>query len=384
MPGIDINGVHFRVFGDSFWLIRDVFMTTGVSLEQATRRALEVFLPLGGNYGPDITAAVNSNISGYLAISPRYTAIFESRPLASLILAPFLLTFGSSAIGWVIAVELALAAIVMVFFTAQLTKRRVGSSPLLAAITLVCFFALPPGEWGSAYLYEGLSYFFVGLIALLALFVLQRTPRAHLAALILLPVSFLGLAAKSSGTTPFLIVLAVAFGWLILRTRGKDRAPLIALGSVLLASAVWAGIGALNKWPGVMDSLQDTFTNHFALPDVPNPIELWKNLLISSTKGEIHWALDNPAIPLALLALVIFVVLRFGMTSVLVVGFVLAGVANYFIHPEPSEFERFIAVAWLAAVVAVPVLITENLSFLHVRNQPGYVRWMGPVPSPKA
>ena len=297
MPAININDVHYRVFPDSFWLIRDVFTFTGVPIEQATRSALEIILPLRGNNVPDLTAAVNSHINDYLAISPRYTAIFESRPLASLILAPFLLAFGSPAIGWVITVELALAAIVMVFLAAQLTKRSVGSAPLLGTVTLVCFFALPPGEWGSAYLYEGLSYLFVGLIAFLALFVLQRSAHSLSAALLLLPVSFLGLAAKSSGTTPFLIVLVVAFGWQILRTRTKVRETIIALGSILVASGAWAGIGAINKWPGVMDSLQDTFTTHFAFPDVPNPIELWKIFSLAPRKARLFGPSITPQYP---------------------------------------------------------------------------------------
>ena len=110
LPGVDIAGVHYKIFGDSFWLVRNAYLFSGSSIESATKSALEIFLPLRGFDPADVPSAVQSQLPVYLGISPRYTVIFESRPLASMLLAPFLLLWGTAGLMWTITVELALAA----------------------------------------------------------------------------------------------------------------------------------------------------------------------------------------------------------------------------------------------------------------------------------
>ena len=374
-PGVDIGGLHYKVFGDSFWLIRDAYLFTGSSVESATRRALEVFIPLANGPVNDLSAEVNSKLPIYLSISPRYTAIFESRPFASVVLAPSILIFGGKAVSWAIAIEVALAGFLAAILTVKLTSRSITERPLLAIIGLFSFFILPTGEWGSAILFEGFGYIFALALVITGVALLQSQSRQPGFVWVILPLSLLGLAAKSSQITPILIFMLVPF---IIRTwqmKLKSRTLNWSIISIAGSLLIWAVLSAIFRWPGLSETLQDTFTNHFNQPDVSNPIPLWWNMLKSSGKIELMWAIDNPAIPIAFLAVIAIAIQRFGLTSLLLLGFAASGIGQFFVHPEPSEFERFIAIGWLAIVVSAPTIAVEIFAKYRKSNLDGHVNW---------
>ncbi|MGV1034570.1 MAG: hypothetical protein ACOYBP_05035 [Microbacteriaceae bacterium] len=375
LPGINIADLHYKVFPDTFWLIRDAFLFTGSSIEDATRKGLEIYLPLANGPIIDINAGVTANLPVYLSISPRYTAIFESRPFASLVLAPFISAFGATAIGWVIAAEVAIAGFLSAVLATRLAKTTLAQAPVLAVLALTAFFVLPTGEWGSAVLFEGFSYIFAIAAVILAVIILQRSNQAQVAIWLLAPVALLGLAAKSSMLTPVLVIAMFPFAWRVFQARGRDTLMNWAVGILAGSLALWSLLGAMLKWPGVTESLQDTFTDHFNRPDVSNPIQLWWNLLKTSAMGEVHWAIDNPAIPIALIIVLLLAIQRFGLTSIFLLGFVASGLGQFFIHPEPSEFERLFAVAWLAVAVAAPMLLLELFEHNRAKARSGRVSW---------
>jgi hypothetical protein len=287
----------------------------------------------------------------WLKPEPRYDAIFHSRPGY-----PFLASLIAPAVGperalWAVSVLATIAGGGIV----ALLLRMFGCRPLVALSGQVLYYLAPTGYWGVQLLTNGLSLA-LALVALLgAVLLLRRRPVAG--GLVFAGAFAGGLAVRYSDFTLLGATMTVA------ALAGLCRKELRHRGTALLAGLSVAGYGVLTlvaaalSWPGGSESLQETFTQHFKLPDVPDPthrLVLMNKQLFSL----LPWSFDGQGMWALVLAVVGFVALwRFSPTLALPTTAVASlGLLGVMAHPVTSDFDRLNAPLWVLAVVAVPVL----------------------------
>ena len=110
-------------------------------------------------------------------------------------------------------------------------------------------------------------------------------------------------------------------------------------------------------WPGVGESLQDTFTVHFARPDVADP---WRSLAALNWNYWTQWIQLEARTPWLLLALALGTWALFRRNpplAWLTVAVGATGVATQIAHPVNSQGERLMAHVWIVVATGLPLLL---------------------------
>jgi hypothetical protein len=168
---------------------------------------------------------------------------------------------------------------------------------------------------------------------------------------VLVPVRYSSMATVA-------VALAVAGVVALAVSRSSRHVGTYLLIGVNLAAVVAAGIVAhALKWPGVNETLQDTFTNHFTQPDVADP---WSRLLRLDVHFWHQWLQTQFRAPwlLLLVAVGVWGAFRAGpVFGTLVTAVAATGPLTVFAHPVLREHERLMEALWIAPVLGVPLLL---------------------------
>ncbi len=283
--------------------------------------------------------------------SPRYNAIFASRPGFPLLAAPWVKILGLDRGMFVTSWLLGAAGGILVY----LLLRLVRASRAVALSGQLLYYALPVGYWAGRTLTEGPMLLTTLATVIGAWLLLQR--RFKLGATVMVGAQLVGFLVKYSQVTILSLTLlgaAVAI-WLFDRERRHFGTVLLAAGSIvgLAASAV---LPRLFGWPGFSESLQDTFTNHFSGPDVAEP---WYRFVMFNKAYWTIWVQDQANRPLLLLVTIAGAVALWRWQrslALLVVAAGLTGIITEIAHPMWAEGDRLYTQVWLIAVVGLPLL----------------------------
>jgi hypothetical protein len=309
--------------------------------------------------------AVSSNTSPYEAcmqlypdgLTPktaRYVAIFTSRPGYPLLSAGFASVFGLRAGLWMAAMLCTLIGSVLII----ILLRSAGVGVLTALGGQAIYLAAPTGYWGSRMLTDGPSLA-ATLLTLLGAWWLTRQ-RIRSGTILLLAGFFAGFVIRYSSESMVAAALVVGAAlclWLVpsSRTRGTKWLLGLSVGGAIASQIATAALG----WPGINDSLQDTFTKHFIRPDVSNPVTKLVSL------NEKFWAyypvLEPTALLLALGLVVVGVALlrREPVFAALTIAVAATGVGTVIVHPVSSQADRLMVAVWLLIALGVPLLLSD-------------------------
>lgn len=382
-------GSGWALFNDSYRYARQAEMVLGETYETANQAALDAWCETTsgmrtwhGTWTPIVQSdadhaartarclAAHRGVQDVTTTDPRYQSIFLTRPGYPYLAAPFIgalgIVDGMRLLGYVIAC----AGGILVYAIGRLWRLRATAAALGQAVYLIC----PLGWWALQGLGEGLvSICVLGAVAGIGL---ARVGRVR-TGLVCAAASYLAL-----GFTRYSTLLLVAAGLAvacaaIALTVGRTRNPhdgraasditpppgptagLAAGRRPTWAMAVLGAVAALATvvampvlgLPGSSVTLQDTFTNHFATPLVPNP---WYRLAALNYHFWPQW-LGAPSqswavLGCGLLGLAALAVWRRDLAWV-ALALAVVGWAHIAAHPLPGEAARLGLLMWMPTVL---------------------------------
>lgn len=286
---------------------------------------------------------------------PRYQAIFNSRigyPLAIAALTPVV---GVRIALWVVPVIATVLAGLLVWWTLALLGVRAS----IAAAGQAALYLLPIGTWGVQALTEGPVL--LGVVAAMTGAVLLAVGRLRAGVVLLLAGLAITGLVKYSTALPLATALGAAGAVGVLVSRHR-RGVAVLSGIGILATMAIASVSSLLGMPTVMESIQDTFTNHFTQPDVSDG---WRRLASLNLRYWAHWPVMVPSNILLAAACVLgaWALWRWHRAAALIVLATAAlGIALTAVHPEITQGDRLYSLLWLAPVIGIPVAVQRAVS----------------------
>ncbi|MFC0541714.1 hypothetical protein [Kutzneria chonburiensis] len=282
---------------------------------------------------------------------PRYHQIFTPRigyPLAVAALVPLA---GMRIALWAVPVGCTLLAGILLWYLLI----AVGLRSSVAAVGQALLYVLPTGTWGVLSLSEGPAL--LGVVAAMLGSVLLSTGRRRSGIATLIAGLVVAGLVKYSTALPFagvLVVVALVGLW----RRAGDRRGLLFLG--VTGAAVTGAVvlvSSLLRLPGMAESLQDSFTDHFHQPDVPDP---FARLLEVNGRYWLQWLTFTPMNVTLLAGSVVggwAMWRRDRFVALLVLACGALGFALTAAHPEVTQGDRLYVLAWLIPVVGLPIAV---------------------------
>jgi hypothetical protein len=357
----DTTGQH--AYPDSYWYTRQAAGFAGMSGPDAEVLAARTVC---GHGHPvlDGWSTCQDGIRAYAGGFPeRYNRILDTRPGYPLVAAPFVAVFHER--GMTLA-TLMLGVLAGMF--AALVVRQLGGSWVQSLAAVVLLYLLPTGFWISRLLAES-GAVAAALATLCAVTALLRAPvgRARIRAAGLVAAGLFATTLMRPATGVLLAASIAGTAALVVIARSVRRRPEPALLTLLAVGAgvvvLWQLISLSVGLPGIHETLQDKYTDHFSVPDVPDP---WTRLR-EQNRG--YWPVRveqwlNGGEPLAAAP-----VLAFLAGGVYVVSRVLpwrdalvwlavgaTGPATVAAHPLWTESDRLLVFVWLPPVVGLAMV----------------------------
>ena len=320
----------------------------------------------GTDYTSAYQACLHTYRDGLTPSSPRYLAIFTSRPGYPLLAAPFAALFGLRFGLWIAAMLCTLVASFLVIALLRLA----GCPDLLALGGQVLFLAAPTGYWGSRMLTDGPSLA-TSLLALFGAVLLVKgvggargvkgQGRIRLGTSLLVAGFVTGFVVRYSSEQLVALVLAVAalicLRWVpSSRGRGMKLLAIVSGAGFIVSELASTVLG----WPGFSVSLQDTFTKHFIRPDASDPLGHLARL-------DLHfWAYypvsESTALLLAvgLIAIGVALVRRDAVFGIFSVSVAATGLGAVIAHPIASQADRLMSPVWVLLALGLPLLFAAR------------------------
>ncbi|WP_229072052.1 hypothetical protein [Actinoplanes sp. DH11] len=311
----------------------------------------------GTVYGPALAK------SGLIE-SPRYEAIFLSRPGVAWFYAPAVALLPDRfALGLTAFLLVALAG-----FLVFLMLRALRVATPIALAGQVLFYLLPITSWSIDPRGEAPVILLTTAILLGTIYVITDRVRAGVA--LIVAAYALGFVVK--GSQFMLLGAAMAatatLALLFARRAGRPLRPLLLILGLSVAAAAVNFFGAkLMGWPGGTESMQDLLTNHYANPDVPDPVAQW---LERNRYYWVWWLVEQLRAPLVLAS---WLIGAWGLlwarssAAFAVFAVALGGFLNQAGHPNPTQSDRLIITAWMLVIIGVPVLLNH---YVERRRRP--------------
>ncbi|MFJ4004454.1 hypothetical protein ACIPWL_13530 [Streptomyces sp. NPDC090023] len=365
-------GGQWSMYPDSYRYARSAEQFAGQSRDQAHRAALDAFcrtradaaratadlapldgapLPTGTMSAADCVARW-ANAPDITTADPRYQAIFSSRPGYPLLAAPFVGAFGVAdgmrTLGLLTAAGCSLLVVGLL--------RSAGLAPPAALCGQVVFLATPLARWSLQALSEGLVTLCVLGAVWAAVLLTGRRPWAG-APLLVVALAVCAVTRYSTALVLAGLLAAAAVacwaGSRPLRHRGTALlAGLAALGAVVTGAAMSA-----LALPSSATTLQDTFTRHFAAPDVADP---WGRLIDLDVRYWAHWIGEQATMPVYVVPTLIagWALARHGRgLGWFAAATALVGVVQVAAHPLVQEADRLGVLMWVPTVLGLPLLL---------------------------
>jgi hypothetical protein len=363
--------------GDSFWYMRQALVFTGTDPEVARIEAGRQVcrdLNRSSRARGETPTCKNYVTAGF---SPRYAAIFDSRPGYPLFAAPFVAMLGLWTGMMTATLILALLAAVLAYLAVWLASGLRLAGMLAATVP----FVLPTGFAMTRMLTE--SGVFAGYLAVLlgATLVIRRR-RAGLL-LVVAALAWLFAVRSASGMAMALTLLAA--GALTALGR-RHRWPGAMLGATgLLSVLVWQLLSRVLHLPGLNDTIQDFATRHFkARPDVADPIGWLIERNLDFWPDQLALEFAAPGTLAAFLFAVVVLVLRMRAVAALWIFTGLTGLMMLLAHPVDTEYDRLMAPIWLPVACAFGYAAALAIGHRPERPaapQPAALQPAGPEPA---
>ena len=297
-----------------------------------------------------VSQCTQTSTHGLAPTNSRYWAIFESRWGFPVLAAPFVAALG-------IDDGLKFASVLMTMLgglATYLILRILGLRRTVAVLGQAFYYASPIGVWGSYGLTDSPSVTLSMGILLGAVLVLRRRYRPGIT---LVGCSMLvGCFVRYSS---FLVICfaIIAASVLSLLVDRRSRIPMLVLLGVASAGALALATAArFFAWPGIDETLQDTFTGHFAGPDVADP---WGKLLRLNVEYWTQWSQEQLRSPWLLVAVAVGSVMllrRHGAFGLVGVAVAMTGFLSEIAHPVANQGDRLMIQVWVAAALGLPLL----------------------------
>jgi hypothetical protein len=331
--------------GDSFWYMRQALIFTGVDPETARLQAAQQVCRDANRSFRASKVTSRCKVYTSTGFSPRYVAIFDSRPGYPMFAAPFVATLGAWTGMMAATLVLALIAAALAYLAVWLASGLRLAGVFAAAI----LFILPSGFAMTRMMTEGgvlAGYLAVVLGATL----LVRGRRLGLP-IVIVALTWLFLVRSASGMAMALTLLAAgvvtSFG------RGRRR-PGLTMGAVgVLAVAAWQAVSKVLHLPGLNDTIQDYATGHFKLhADVADPIGWLVDRNLTFWPEQLAAEAAEPTTIAALGFAVAVLLLRMRVTAVPWIFTGLTGVMMVVAHPMITQYDRLMVPLWLPVACA--------------------------------
>jgi hypothetical protein len=362
------------LYPDSYRYARAAEQFDGASRAQAHRDALDAFCttradaaratarlsPVAGAPLPAGTMTAKQCLTRWAdaaditTADPRYQAIFSSRPGYPLLAAPFVKMYGVIRGMRLLGLLTAAGGSLLV-----LGILRSAGLPTLAAVCgQLAFLATPLARWSLQALGEGLATVCALGTIWGAVLLARRRPVAGTP---LLTVSLTACAlTRYSLALPLAAVTAaaaVAVWCGVKEHRHRWTALLAALSAI--AAAVTAVLMSALALPSATTTLQDTFTKHFRLPEVPDP---WQRLADLDMRYWAHWIGAQAALPTFLVPTLVAAWALYRYRPELgwfALATALTGALQVAAHPLVQEADRLGVLMWLPAILGLPLLVAR-------------------------
>lgn len=304
------------------------------------------------DYASAFDACMNTYRDGLTPTSPRYLAIFTSRPGYPLLAAPLAAVFGLRFGLWAAALLCTLLASLLVLALV----RAAGCGWWAAVGGQALFLAAPTGYWGSRMLTDGPSLATTLLSLLGAVWMVKG--RVREGAIVLASGLVTGFLVRYSSEQLAALLLAAAALlclWRVrgARTQGLKMLAIVAGGGFALSELASSLLG----WPGLSESMQDTFTKHFERPAVRDPVP---RLIKMDQHFWGYYPVSEPTALLlvgGLLALAVALVRQDRVYGALVAAAAATGVGAVVAHPVASQADRLMVPVWLLLALGLPPLL---------------------------
>lgn len=365
------------VWGDTVQYIRIADQLQGIPTDQAWLHAFSEYcknpsVQYKGTLENCITKTVAGRgpVIGWVDRNPEYQAIFSPRVGFPLLSIPLMRLFGDPQGMWIVAIAgTAIAGLLM----ARLA-RLAGLNLRPALLVQAAFYALPASiPHGVAMLAEGPTLA-SALVMAIGLAHVLRGSRARGTILLVLGLGLVFFFKYSSAVLLCVSFLLLCVGLLVFRTyRRYSQIRLgIVLATVLLVASL--GVNAAFGFPGLNESLQDTFTDHFRKPPVDDPFNqlmvleldfLWRFLA----------ALPANAAYLLVFAAGVWGYVRAMREKILppagwaAVALSLYGVLSVVGHPVYTQAERLGSSLWVGVALGVGLAARSVVVRLRLRKR---------------
>jgi hypothetical protein len=334
--------------GDSYWYMRQAQIFAGVDAPHASAEAATLLCrdvnrstrALGGR--PYCTLYVTEGIS------PRYAAIFASRPGYPLFAAAFVAVLGA---WWGMVTATMVLALLSAALTYLAVRMATGSRPA-GVVAGGCLLLLPSGFWMTRVLAE--SAVVAGYLGvLIGAMLLWRGRRAGLP-IVVVALAWLFAVRSASGTAAALALLGAAAVAVVTGFPAR-RGPLMTGGLAAAALAAWSAVAATLDLPGLNETIQDYATGHFKKPDIPHPIGWLLRKDVEFWHAQARTVLVSPWSVAAAVFAAVVLVRRLRHLAVLWVSVGLTGVLTVLAHPLRSEYDRLMLPMWIPVAAAFGV-----------------------------
>lgn len=319
-----------------------------------------------------VEAAINQERSSFAQSyqNPRYQDIFTPRIGYPILSIPFVNMFGIYIGLWIVPLLLTVLTGIIIYVIAKLLGLGVPGS-LLAQ---VLFYVLPVGQTGAQLLTEGPTMF-ATMTVLLGAVLLFKSRFVWGATLIIVGQILVFFFRYSSALMTALSFLAVFALLAISKKYRRLRAVRIGVLVFVASTAFFAILGSVMHLPGLMDSLQDTFTDHFERPDIDDPFFQLLQLNIG------HLGTLVASIGIQIFSWIIVALAAYGFWRcrdsgqvLLPLAFAVLGVATVAAHPVWSQTSRLVSPLWVAVAFGIALLVRPLLSRINrprpLSNQP--------------
>ncbi len=312
----------------------------------------------GGSGAADYTSAFDKCMlvyrDGLTPSSPRYLAIFTARPGYPLLAAPLAAVFGLRFGLWAAALLCTLLGGVLVL----MLLRAIGCGWWAAVGGQALYLAAPTGYWGSRMLTDGPSLATTLLMLLGAVWMVRGRLRPGVAVLTAGLVTGFLVRYSSEQLAALLLAIGALLCWWRAREGRTEGVKLLAV-TASVGFVVTELASSLLGWPGLAESMQDTFTQHFERPDVSDPVQ-------KLIRMDLHfWGYYPVSEPTALLvvagliALAVALIRREAVYGALVLACAATGVGAVAAHPVASQADRLMVPVWLLLALGLPPLFAR-------------------------
>lgn len=282
--------------------------------------------------------------------TPRFQAIFHSRPGWPLLAAPLVAVFAMNGLV-VLAFLGGLAAGAACYWAV----RELGGGHRAGLASMVGLYLLPSGYWLTNVLPEGLILALSATAAIGAIRLVNGRPWGATLFAAALAMTF---ATKSANAVAITVFVSVAAAGLFLFSPGRTRKRLAVLVAIAAAVTVaWLAFSRLMHYAGVHETLEDLATWHFTRPAHGDPWQLLWDRDVTFGLPFLRQIVTDPWW-LILLGLATWKLARRSVSAAsiwLAVG--ASAVMICLAHPIVSNWPRLLIPIWLPVAIGLALFV---------------------------